>query len=46
MEGALSIERVENDALKEVTKSNVVVVGKGPQDFQEALFHADTRLDA
>jgi len=44
--GALSIERVQNDALKKIAESNVVVVGEGPQDFQKPLFHADTRLDA
>ena len=43
-EGALSIKDVQNDALHEVAESEIVVIGKGPQHFQEPLFHADARL--
>src|ERR1039457_1888285 len=44
IEGALSIESVQNDAFQEIAESQVVVVGKGPQDFQQPLFQADARL--
>jgi hypothetical protein len=44
VEGALSFERVENDAFKEVTERQIVIAGKGAEDLQNALFHADAGL--
>jgi len=46
IEGAFSIENVQNNALEEVAECDVVVIREGPQNFQEPLFHPDTRLNA
>src|SRR5258708_27428324 len=46
MEGKLSIEGVQNDAFQEIPESQIAVVSKGPQNFQEPLFHAHARLYA
>jgi hypothetical protein len=45
-ERALSIKDVQNDAFHQVAESEIVVIGKGPQHFQEPLFHTDARLHA
>jgi ribulose 1,5-bisphosphate synthetase/thiazole synthase len=37
---------VQNDAFQEIAESQIVIVGKGPQDLQKAFFHADAGLDA
>jgi hypothetical protein len=39
-----AVEGVQDDALQQIAQSYIVIVGKGPQHFQEPLFHADTRL--
>src|SRR5579859_1091813 len=46
MEGALSIEGMQNNAFQQVAESQIVIVGKGLQHFQEPLFHADPCLYA
>ena len=45
-ERALSIESVQNDTFQKIAERQVAVIGKGPQDLQDPLFHADTGLYA
>src|SRR5260370_7394904 len=44
IEGALSIKSVQHNAFQEIAQIQIVVVSKGPEHFQEALFHADAGL--
>jgi hypothetical protein len=37
---------VKDDALEEVAKGEVVVLGKGFQHFEDAFFHSDAGLDS
>lgn len=45
-EGTLSVKSMEDDAFEEVAEGQIVVVGEGAQDFEEALFHAHSGLHA
>ena len=44
-EGSLAVEGVQHDALQEITERQIVILGKGLQDFEQAPFHADAGLD-
>ena len=46
IERALSIEGMQNNAFQKIAERQVVIVGKGSQNFQEPLLHAHARLDA
>lgn len=37
---------MQNDPFEEIAESQIVVIGKRPQDFQEPLLHTDARLYA
>jgi hypothetical protein len=37
---------VKDDALEEVSESEVMVLGKGFQHFEDAFFHSDAGLDS
>ncbi len=43
---AFSVEGVEDDAFEEIAESQVVVIGEGAEDFQEAFLHTDAGLHA
>ena len=45
-EGAFAFKGVEDDAFEEVAEGEVMVLGEGFQDFEDAFFHADAGLDS
>jgi len=46
IERALPLESVQDDAFQQIAERQIAVVGKGPQNLQNPLFHADTGLHA
>src|SRR3979411_415595 len=45
-ERGLAIEGMQDDAFEYVAERHVVILGKAFQDFENALLHPDTGLDA
>src|SRR5215472_11726826 len=45
-EWRLAVKGMQHDAFEHVPQGHVVVLGKGFQDFENALFHAHAGLDA
>jgi hypothetical protein len=45
IEGALSIEGMQDDAFQEISERQIAVFSEGLQNLQDPLFHADAGLD-
>ena len=44
--GAFALESMKDDAFEEVAEGEVVVLGKGLQNLEDAFFHPDAGLNS